>query len=120
MHSPPTPSPVALCASDPVVACDGNSYERWAILDVIENGNGLSPLTREPLNGSVFPNRNLKKRIEQHEEEMLDAAATAAASAIAAAAEEREAPPEPPKRRGDASSSGDAPPAKRRSLRHNA
>lgn len=103
-----------------MVASDGNSYERSAIVDVIESGNGLSPLTREPLNGSVFPNRNLKKRIEQYEEEVLNAAATAAASAIAAAAEERETPQEQPKRRGDSSSSADAPPAKRRSLRHQA
>ena len=34
---------------DPVVASDGHTYERSAITDVIESGNGLSPLTREPL-----------------------------------------------------------------------
>ena len=68
--------------ADPVVACDGHSYEREAILLVLSNGNGLSPLTREPLRGDVFPNRNLKRRIEDHDEELLRVAATAVATAI--------------------------------------
>ena len=85
-----------------MVACDGHSYERSAILDVITTGNGLSPLTREPLDGHLFPNRNLKKRIELHEEEVLDAATTAY------------------KRGSGASASAEAPPAKRSCRRRGA
>jgi len=59
---------------DPVVASDGHSYERSAILMVI-NGNRVSPLTRERLRPDVLvPNRNLKKRILEFEGNVLDAA----------------------------------------------
>jgi hypothetical protein len=98
---------------DPVVACDGHSYERSAILDVIRSGNGLSPLTREPLNDHLFSNRNLKKRIELYEEEVLSAAAAAVANAIAAATENGEASSESSNRRRREASSADATPAKR-------
>ena len=54
---------------DPVVASDGHSYERSAIEAVIRLGNQLSPLTREMLNEHVFPNFNLRRRIQQHEDE---------------------------------------------------
>ena len=46
-----------------MVASDGFSYERSAILSVINGGNGLSPFTREPLQPNVRPNLNLKKCI---------------------------------------------------------
>ena len=46
----------------------------------------MSPLTREPLEANVFPNRALKKRIDEHEEEVLRMAATVFATGIAAAA----------------------------------
>ena len=68
---------------DPVVASDGNSYERNAIAAVLQSPNPCSPLTREPLEQTLFPNRNLKKRIEEHEVEVLNVAELAAAVAVA-------------------------------------
>ena len=70
-----------------MVASDGNTYERHAIQAVLESANPCSPLTREPLMPNVFPNRALKKRIEEHEEEVLCIAATAVANSIAQAAD---------------------------------
>ena len=65
-----------------MVASDGHSYERSAILSVLRDGNGLSPLTRERLQPNVLiPNRNLKRRMQEHDEDMLRAAATAVANA---------------------------------------
>ena len=65
-----------------MVASDGHSYERSAILSVLRDGNGLSPLTRERLQPNVLiPNRNLKRRMQGHDEDMLRAAATAVANA---------------------------------------
>ena len=66
--------------ADPVVASDGNTYEREAIEAVIRNGNGLSPLTREPLLSNVFPNRALRNRSEEYEEEMIQQAERAVAA----------------------------------------
>ena len=74
-----------------MVASDGHTYERSAIAAVLQSANPVSPLTREPLEAHVFPNRALKERITEHEEEVLRIAATAYATGIAAAAEE-EAP----------------------------
>ena len=64
-----------------MVASDGHSYERSAILPVLRDGNGLSPLTREPLQATFFPNRALKRRMQEHDEDILRAAATAVANA---------------------------------------
>ena len=65
-----------------MVASDGHSYERSAILSVLRNGNGLSPLTRERLQPNVLiSNRNLKRRIQEHEEDMLRVAAIVTANA---------------------------------------
>ena len=69
------------CVTDPVVASDGHSYERSAIVSVLRDGNGLSPLTREPLQATFFPNRALKRRMQEHDEDILRAAATAVANA---------------------------------------
>ena len=70
------------CVTDPVVASDGHSYERSAILLVINGVNRRSPLTREPLQPNVLiPNLNLKKRILAFEEDLLRAAAIAVANA---------------------------------------
>jgi hypothetical protein len=64
---------------DPVVASDGNSYERVAIEVVLRSGNGLNPLTREPLRADVLiTNRNLRQRIAAYEGEVLDFASQAA------------------------------------------
>ena len=71
--------------ADPVVASDGHSYERDAIQSVLSNGNGLSPLTREVLEKSVFPNVNLRKRMRDHDDELLQAAEVAAGVGAATA-----------------------------------
>lgn len=90
MQPPPSPPSslksiphrsLLLCATDPVVASDGHSYERSAILSVLHNGNGLSPLTREQLQTAVYPNRALKRRMLDHDEDMLAAIAAANAAA---------------------------------------
>ncbi|VVU94472.1 U-box domain [seawater metagenome] len=49
---------------DPVIASDGHTYERTAILEVIRRG-GVSPLTREALTPVLLPNRRLKNIIER-------------------------------------------------------
>ena len=64
-----------------MVASDCHSYERSAIVSVLRDGNGLSPLTREPLQATFFPNRALKRRMQEHDEDILRAAATAVANA---------------------------------------
>ena len=64
-----------------MVASDGHSYERSAILSVLREGNGVSPLTREPLQTTIFPNRALKRRMQEHEEDLLRVVATAVANA---------------------------------------
>ena len=65
-----------------MVASDGHSYERSAILLVINGVNRRSPLTREPLQPNVLiPNLNLKKRMLAFEEDLLRAAAIAVANA---------------------------------------
>lgn len=64
---------------DPVVASDGHSYERAAILSVLESGSGRSPLTREELRASVvIPNHALRRRIREYDEELVHVAEAAA------------------------------------------
>lgn len=49
---------------DPVVAADGNSYERSAIEAWFSSGEPTSPLTNEPLpHAALIPNNSLKKVI---------------------------------------------------------
>ena len=101
-----TPAPT--CAADPVVASDGHSYERSAILSVLRDGNGLSPLTREPLQATFFQNRALKRRMQEHEEDILRVVATAVANAT-------DCPQQPgPAAGGGGSSSEPAPKRSRR------
>ena len=65
-----------------MVASDGHTYERSAILSVFRGDIGLSPLTREPLLPNVLiVNRSLKRRMQGHQEDMLQVAATAVANA---------------------------------------
>ena len=45
---------------DPVVASDGHSYEREAIMQVI-GSTRISPITRDNLLPQVYPNHTLKK-----------------------------------------------------------
>ena len=92
-----------------MVASDGHSYERSAILSVLRDGNGLSPLTREPLQATLFPNRALKRRMQEHDEDMLRAAATAVANASDGAQQ-----PAPPAAGGGEASSEPAPKRSRR------
>ena len=65
-----------------MVASDGFSYERSEIVSWLRGGNGRSPLTHERLKPNVLtPNRNLKRRMQKHDEDMLRVAATAVANA---------------------------------------
>jgi hypothetical protein len=106
----PPPHACPACATDPVVASDGHSYERSAILSVLRDGNGLSPLTRERLQPNVLiPNRNLKRRMQEHDEDMLRAAATAVANASVGAQQ-----PGSAAARGEPSSEQPAPKRSRR------
>ena len=53
--------------NDPVVAADGYSYERQAIVKWIENGKTTSPMTNEPLtNLTLIPNRTLGLLIKKY------------------------------------------------------
>ena len=64
---------------DPVVASDGNTYERDAIEHILREGNGLSPFTRERLQPRVYPNIVLRGLVHEHFEELakaVDAART--------------------------------------------
>jgi hypothetical protein len=68
---------------DPVVASDGHSYEREAIEEVFNGGNGRSPLTREILTvGVLIPNHNLRKRIREYDGEVLHIADSARAALL--------------------------------------
>lgn len=58
---------------NPVVASDGHSYERSALLQVLR-ANPISPLTREPLKHDIaIPNINLRKRIREFRDDLCDA-----------------------------------------------
>ncbi|XP_023240325.1 WD repeat, SAM and U-box domain-containing protein 1-like isoform X1 [Centruroides sculpturatus] len=53
---------------DPVVAMDGYSYERAAILEWIKNGNNTSPMTNEKLSTTeVIPNKTLRLIIQKYQ-----------------------------------------------------
>ena len=69
---------------DPVVASDGHTYERSAIEEVLAlpEERRKSPLTREPLQATLFPNRALKNRIAAHEQEAEALAEKAAQKAV--------------------------------------
>lgn len=59
---------------DPVVAADGNTYERDAIAAVLAGAKPRSPLTREPLHvGLLVPNNDMRRRIRAHEEAAMAA-----------------------------------------------
>jgi len=56
---------------DPVIAEDGNTYERTAIVEWIDK-HGDSPISREPLNKEILIiNRALKNQIEQYKEKKV-------------------------------------------------
>ena len=87
---------------DPVVASDGNSYERAAIEELLRRARPLSPLTREPLTPTVFANRNLRNRIVAYDAEVLDIAAQAVTTALS----EQQQQPAGSKRRAQSEASG--------------
>lgn len=55
---------------DPVIASDGHSYEREALVEIL-GGTKISPLTREPLDDTIIGNKTLLKRIRGYDEEVL-------------------------------------------------
>ena len=71
---------------DPVVASDGHTYERGAIEEVLAlpEDRRKSPLTREVLQATLFPNRALKNRIVAHEQEVEAAVEKGAQKAVEA------------------------------------
>jgi hypothetical protein len=59
--------------TDPVLASDGHTYEREAILQI---RGSLSPMTRQPINKTkLISNRALKNSILRYTEELQKAAA---------------------------------------------
>ena len=51
---------------DPVIAADGNSYERREIERWFEGGARASPITNAPLaHGRLVPNHALRRTIEE-------------------------------------------------------
>ena len=71
---------------DPVVASDGHSYDRQSIMNVLREPSlhmRRSPLTREALQQAVYSNRNLRKRITEHQQEMVTLARAAHAHGTA-------------------------------------
>ena len=76
--------------SDPVVASDGHTYERAAIMAVLgPQGSKVSPLTREPLEPSLVQNWALLRHSQSYDEEMMRVAEMAAAAAVKAERERR-------------------------------
>lgn len=58
---------------EPVVASDGHSYEKSALMSFLLKGNGKSPLTREKLKTHIIiSNINLKKRIREYAEDICE------------------------------------------------
>lgn len=73
--------PITKCRfEDPVVASDGHTYERSAIAATMQEGNGLSPLTRARLESSLFPNQALLRRMRSYQAETLQIGRLAVAS----------------------------------------
>ena len=73
LRQPTTPyefkCPITLeIMADPVVAEDGNSYERASILTHFANKR-TSPLTNDRIGNKVLPNHNLRKRIEDWQQQ---------------------------------------------------
>ena len=56
---------------DPVVASDGHSYERDAIVHVIFRSNGISPLTRETLRHAYLGSEIVRVADDQPDEVLL-------------------------------------------------
>jgi hypothetical protein len=64
---------------EPMVASDGHTYERRALLRLLETSKPVSPLTRVPLDPAVMvPNRTLAKRLRSYVDTTLAIAAEGA------------------------------------------
>lgn len=62
---------IKLLMDDPVIASDGHSYERFAILDLLTGENPISPMTgKEFLNKNILENRTLKNVISSFTEKI--------------------------------------------------
>ena len=58
---------------DPVVASDGHTYEKAALVQVLQQRDAVSPLTRESLDpGIIVPNLALRKRIRGYMDEVCE------------------------------------------------
>ena len=76
--------------ADPVVASDGHSYEREAIMKVVgPTGNHVSPLTREPLSSHIYANVALRKRMRAYDQELIQCAECAHAAGGAASKKQK-------------------------------
>ena len=76
--------------ADPVVASDGHSYEREAIMKVVgPTGNHVSPLTREPLSSHLYTNVALRKRMHAYVQELIQCAECAHAAGGAASKKQK-------------------------------
>lgn len=53
----------------PVIAADGQTYERSAIIKH-QQTHGTAPGTDEPLPAMFFPNKNIKKQFEAWKDEV--------------------------------------------------
>jgi hypothetical protein len=59
--------------TNPVVASDGHSYEKSALIKLFQSGTRKSPMTREQLRRDVMiSNLNLKKRIKEYNSDICD------------------------------------------------
>ncbi|CAE8581501.1 unnamed protein product [Polarella glacialis] len=56
---------------DPVVAADGNSYNRERIMLHFASGKGTSPLTNERMESHLTENRNLRHMVELHKSKLV-------------------------------------------------
>jgi len=57
---------------DPVIAADGNSYERTNIEDWLKT-HDTSPLTNEKMVKMLFPNRGLRGEIQEYKKKTENA-----------------------------------------------
>jgi hypothetical protein len=73
---------------DPVVACDGFTYERAAIEHWFKSGKNTSPTTNQPmLSQELIPNLSLRAAIGRWADEAATARAARAAAVRAAIAD---------------------------------
>eukprot|EP00820_Chromera_velia_P028280 Cvel_11564.t1-p1 / transcript=Cvel_11564.t1 / gene=Cvel_11564 / organism=Chromera_velia_CCMP2878 / gene_product=hypothetical protein / transcript_product=hypothetical protein / location=Cvel_scaffold731:723-2098(-) / protein_length=189 / sequence_SO=supercontig / SO=protein_coding / is_pseudo=false len=52
--------------NDPVTGSDGFTYERDELMNVLASENPVSPMTREPLQKTIYENKAIKRAIEAY------------------------------------------------------